>query len=100
MSPSKHIRSKNPAVSGGGGGAVTTDVPSARWSDDATADDTLALCRVALAEDATVDDIFALLYITNPENATAGDVHWRASAVDITMILLKLSASTPSSSRR
>lgn len=71
--PSKRIRSKAPSVSGGGGGATTLDVPSARWSEDATTDDVLASELAASPEDITADDIFRLLYVSNPENATADD---------------------------
>lgn len=60
-------------MSGGGGGAVTQDVPSARWSEDGVVDDALASELVASPEDVTADDIFRLLYVTNPENATADD---------------------------
>jgi hypothetical protein len=73
VSPSKHIRSKNPAVSGGGGGTTTQNVPSARWSEDANCDDALGSVFFANPENATADDILALVLFTNPENAQIAD---------------------------
>lgn len=70
--PSKRLRSKNPSVSGGGGGATTQDVPFATWGDDATTADDFRVISL-LAEDATTDDAIRLLLLTNPENATADD---------------------------
>lgn len=70
--PSKHFRSNNPAVSGGGGGSVTLSVPSFTYDEAATTDDALVL-KVANPEDASADDALALLIVANPENASTAD---------------------------
>lgn len=71
--PSKRIRSKNPAVAGGGGGATTLDVPTARWSEDATVGDDFRI-QFSTPEDATVDDALAYLLVKEGEDATVDDV--------------------------
>ncbi len=71
--PSKSIRSHTPAVSSGGGGTPTVEVPSARWSDDAQAADALASVLVANPEDAQVDDALGSVLVTNPEAAQVDD---------------------------
>lgn len=71
--PSKHIRSLFPTTTGGGGGTPTVDTPSARFSEDATAEDILKVATVH-SEDATVDDSLTSVLVTNPEAATADDL--------------------------
>lgn len=70
--PSKSVHSTFPAVSGGGGGNVTVNTPSARWSEDATVDDSFSMLT-RQNEDVSVDDILAFLLVTNPENANVDD---------------------------
>lgn len=78
--PSKRIRSTSPNVSGGGGGATTLLVPTARWSEDVSADDSFASGLVASPEPAQVDDALSLLIAQQLEDVTLDDawVHFGA----------------------
>jgi hypothetical protein len=70
--PSKRIRSYDPLTSGSGGGAVTLDVPTARWSEDVSAGDAPVIGS-ALTEDASVDDALALMLAKMNEDTSVDD---------------------------
>lgn len=70
--PSKRIRSSTPNTSGSGGGTTTTNVPSARWSEDTNVSDEPVI-GLKLADDVNVDDAFAYLIAKEGEDFNVDD---------------------------
>ncbi len=71
--PSKRIRSVFTNTSGGGGGTPTTDVPTARWAEDANSADALGALLVAEPENVSVADAFAYLIVKEGEDTNSDD---------------------------